>query len=121
AEALSLAAVSDQRFVGHVLFTVFSGSGADEGRAGALLGPLAVLPDNQKQEIGSALVRAGIEHLRKLGIRQIFVLGDPNYYGRFGFQQERLLMPPYALPERWSAAWQSLTIADAKPLERFRF
>ncbi len=49
------------------------------------LGPMAVMPDHQRQGIGSALVRAGIEHCKQLGCDAVVVLGHPEYYPRFGF------------------------------------
>ena len=49
------------------------------------LAPLAVLPERQRQGIGSRLVAASIEAARGLGVEAIVVLGHPAYYPRFGF------------------------------------
>lgn len=49
------------------------------------LAPLAVAPDRQKQGIGAALVRAGLEAAAASGVTLVVVLGEPAYYGRFGF------------------------------------
>lgn len=49
------------------------------------LAPLAVAPECQRQGIGAALVRAALEAAAEGGWRAVFVLGDPAYYGRFGF------------------------------------
>jgi len=49
------------------------------------LAPVAVLPDFQKQGIGSALVRTGLEELKNMDCPFVFVLGHPEYYPRFGF------------------------------------
>lgn len=83
---LSLVAEDAGQVVGHVLFSpgrieTPGGPVAVEG-----LGPLAVLPGWQKQGIGSALVRAGLERLRQAGRRLVIVEGSPAYYPRFGFQ-----------------------------------
>ena len=43
----------------------------------------------------------------------VYVLGDPAYYGRSGFIPEPAIAPPYALPEEWRDAWQSLSLGDA--------
>ena len=51
------------------------------------LGPLAVLPEFQRQGIGSALVHVGLEAMFRRGRHIIVVLGDPAFYGRFGFAQ----------------------------------
>src|SRR5262249_317859 len=52
---------------------------------GYALAPMAVLPEFQRRGIGSALVRAGIERLRKSRCPFVIVVGHPNYYPRFGF------------------------------------
>lgn len=84
---LSLVAVNEA-VVGHALFSrlrVQRSSGTESGLA---LAPLAVDPEFQRRGIGSALVRAGLERAREMGERIVFVLGDPAYYGRFGFSAE---------------------------------
>tara|TARA_R110002126_G_scaffold291732_1_gene456141 strand:+ start:474 stop:1007 length:534 start_codon:yes stop_codon:yes gene_type:complete len=116
ADALSLGAFDGDMAVGHILFTLFDGEGTQDKGAGALLAPLAVLPEYQRQGVGSALVSQGLEQLSSMGTRQVFVLGDPNYYGRFGFQAEENVAPPYPLPEEWRGAWQSMVLGDARPL-----
>lgn len=55
------------------------------GRPALALAPAAVAPDWQGQGAGSALVRAAIARAADRGERLILVLGDPRYYGRFGF------------------------------------
>lgn len=46
---------------------------------------MAVLPSFQKQGIGSALVREGLDQCRQLGCDAVVVLGHAHYYPRFGF------------------------------------
>lgn len=50
------------------------------------LGPIAVLPENQDQGIGGALINKGIDLCRGARYRAVIVLGHPDYYPRFGFQ-----------------------------------
>lgn len=47
--------------------------------------PLAVAPAHQRGGIGGALMAASLERLRQQGEALVFVLGDPAYYTRFGF------------------------------------
>jgi putative acetyltransferase len=113
-DTLSLVATIDSSITGHVLFT--RGRLAESGYAAALLGPLAVSPNHQRRGIGSALVREGLDQLQREGVRQVFVLGDPAYYGRFGFAAEKDVLAPYELPAEWATAWQSLALdPDATP------
>ncbi|NJO12325.1 MAG: N-acetyltransferase [Gammaproteobacteria bacterium] len=81
---ISLVAERAGSVVGHILFSPVTLS----GRAGLRimgLAPMAVEPSHQRQGIGSALVRAGLERCRALGIGAVVVLGHPEYYPRFGF------------------------------------
>ena len=89
--SLSLAAVQDHQVVGHVLFTpVTFGSPQLDGR-GLGLGPVSVLPDFQRTGVGSRLMRAGLEHVRRHDYKFVVLLGDSSYYSRFGFVPGRTL------------------------------
>ena len=110
---VSLVATVDSQLVGHVMFTRCGISNA----SAALLGPLAVSPAWQQQGIGSAIVRDGLRRMEEAGVDVVCVLGDPNYYGRFGFIPEPSIAPPYPLPPEWDTAWQSLrTSASTTPI-----
>ena len=80
-DRVSLVAEAQGRIVGHVLFSPVD----VDGNEGIGLAPVAVLPDFQCRGIGAALIKAGIEACRELGVRFIVVLGEPRYYRRFGF------------------------------------
>jgi putative acetyltransferase len=82
---LSLVATRDGVVVGHILFSRVKIRGGRDGVSALALAPMAVLPGCQRQGIGSALVRAGLERARQLGHRVVVVLGHPEYYPRFGF------------------------------------
>ncbi len=84
----------------------------DGSAPAALLGPLCVAPAHQRQGLGAALIRAGMARLDPERAQRLLVLGDPAYYGRFGFQPETMVAPPYPLPEEWRGAWQSLPIGN---------
>ncbi len=109
---MSLVAIADDALVGHVIFTTCSI--ADSTEQVAMLGPLAVASAWQRQGIGSAIVREGLRRLENAGTAQVYVLGDPAYYGRFGFAREDRVTPPYPLPEEWDGAWQSLSLGSDK-------
>jgi len=82
AVSLSLVATLDARVVGHVLY-----SPASVGEVtGAALGPMAVLPEYQRQGIGTKLVEAGNRKLKDIGCPFILVVGHAEYYPRFGFK-----------------------------------
>ncbi len=49
------------------------------------LGPLSVAPALQRSGVGSALVRAGLAQLADQGATGVVLVGEPAYYGRFGF------------------------------------
>jgi putative acetyltransferase len=115
AAALSLVACIERRIIGHVFLTRcrIATSGVDV----ALLGPLAVAPASQRQGVGSALVQAGLARATKEGTALVCVLGDPQYYRRFGFKPERSLKPPYPMPAEWAEAWQSLRLRGGRELD----
>jgi len=115
-DVLSLVAVLDRTLAGHVIFTM-CGIAARPDEV-ALLGPLAVAPKMQRRGIGSALVREGLQRLKTEGALQVQVLGDPAYYGRFGFEPDDGVIPPYPLPKEWLTAWQSIGLRDGKPALR---
>jgi len=81
---LSLVAEIDGRVVGHVAFSPVIISDGTTGWYG--LGPVSVLPDYQKQGIGKALINKGLSLLKDMGGEGCALVGDPNYYKRFGFK-----------------------------------
>ena len=92
---------------GHVLF---SRLWADRYELYAALAPLAVRPGQQRGGLGSALVRAGLESAREFGCHGVLVLGDPAYYGRFGFSAQTAA--EVRAPYRGLAAFQALALED---------
>ncbi|MFB9792950.1 GNAT family N-acetyltransferase [Shinella granuli] len=80
---LSLVVESDGVIVGHVAFSPVTVSDGSVGWYG--LGPISVDPARQGEGIGGRLVKDGLERLKALGAAGCVLLGDPAYYGRFGF------------------------------------
>ncbi len=85
ADALSLVAEGDA-IVGHILFTPVVIESVGRTVVGMGLAPMAVLPDRQRQGIGSQLVRRGLDILRERACPFVVVVGHPEYYPRFGFE-----------------------------------
>ncbi len=78
---LSLVAVKEDKIVGYILFTKIKIENHEE----IALAPLAVLPEYQKQGIGSMLIEQGHKIAKKLGYHYSIVLGSENYYPKFGY------------------------------------
>lgn len=86
---LSLVAILDNQIVGHIFLSpvelennsTFKGLG---------LAPLAVLPQYQRQGIGSKLVEKALEIAKETGYEAVVVLGHPHFYQRFGFSSAKL-------------------------------
>jgi len=97
---ISLVATHEEKVVGHIAFSPVVVEG-DELFEGMGLAPMAVLPERQKQGIGSQLVRAGLEECRREGRAVIVVVGHPAYYPRFGFVpgREKGLRCEYPVPD----------------------
>ena len=83
---LSLVAVAENQIVGHILFSPAVVEGESEKLLGTGLAPVAVLPEYQRQGIGTELVQTGVARIKQGGCPYIIVLGYPEYYSRFGFE-----------------------------------
>ena len=83
---VSLVCESDGEILGHIAYSpVYSKNEI----AGVGLAPVAVLPSVQKQGIGTKLINSGNHIVFSKGFEKIFVLGDPAYYSRFGFENAK--------------------------------
>jgi putative acetyltransferase len=82
-----LALVADDgKIIGHMMLTktcITNGGGKTEA---LLLGPVAVEIARRHKGVGAKLITAGLEKARALGYKAVFLVGDPEYYGRFGFK-----------------------------------
>ncbi len=106
----SFVAVEGEQLVGHIFFSpveIGQSRGsveecdrrADSGFLG--LAPVAVLPDYQRQGIGSLLIRHGLQAIEQLGFKAVVVLGSPKIYSRLGFipAKEKQLSCEYPVPD----------------------
>jgi putative acetyltransferase len=110
AVSLSLVAAVNGRIVGHIMYSPITVGGVITGAA---LGPMAVVPEYQRQGIGSKLVGAGNEKLQDDDCPFIIVLGHPNYYPRFGFRPASM----YGIECEWAVpdnVFMLLVLDEAK-------
>lgn len=82
----------------------------------ALLGPVAVHPTRQGEGLAAMLIYRCLGAARKLGWDRVMLVGDPPYYGRYGFTPlTGVEMPPPTNPERVlgialrSGAWDGIS------------
>jgi putative acetyltransferase len=80
---ISLVVRSNEQIIGHVALSPMQASQPAARVFG--LGPIGVLPEQQRSGVGTALMQVAIEQARDEGFDAIFVLGHPEYYTRFGF------------------------------------
>jgi putative acetyltransferase len=78
-------AVESDRAIGHIFFSPVVVEGECFNKQILGLAPLAVLPEYQRQGIGSLLVRESLKECARSGFHAVVVLGHPNFYPRFGF------------------------------------
>jgi putative acetyltransferase len=104
---LSLLAFIDGKPVGHILFTTATLDKSHRKTSIALLAPLAIVPDAQRQGIGEKLIERGVQLLSERGVGLLFVLGHPEYYPRHGFKPagQLGLEAPYPIPDEHADAW----------------
>jgi len=80
---VSLIAEIDGRVIGHIAFSPVTISDGTRNWYG--LGPVSVLPEYQRQGIGKALIREGLSRLKDMNARGCCLVGHPDYYRKFGF------------------------------------
>ncbi len=105
--SVSIVAEQDGEVVGHAAFSPVT---AGDATLGAGLGPIAVIETVRRQGIGAQLVLAGLAACREAGFPWAVVLGDPAYYGRFGFKPAS----DFGLSDeyRGGAAFQAIELVD---------
>lgn len=107
---LSLVAEEAGHLVGHVAVSPVTLSDGSSGWYG--LGPLSVAPARQRKGIGRRLMQQALADLRVLEATGCVVLGEPEYYGRFGFRADPALVLPGVPPEYFLALFFRRTAAS---------
>ena len=82
---IALVAEDEDSIVGHILFSPVALEPL-AGTVGLGLAPVAVLPDHEKHGVGRRLIQNGLAECHAWGAGFVIVIGDPEYYGRFGFE-----------------------------------
>ena len=113
---VSLVAEAGGEIAGHVAFSAVRITTAQGDWYG--LGPLSVAPAWQGRGVGQSLAREGLKQLGGLGAAGCVVVGDPGYYGRFGFQNDPALR--YGPPEIWPYL-QRLVLRGSAPSGEVRY
>jgi putative acetyltransferase len=107
--AVSLVAEADGALIGHIALSPVSISDGASGWFG--LGPISVLPQYQRKGVGSRLVHEALRLLLARGATGCVVLGEPEYYGRFGFRADPDIVLPGVPPEYF----QAISFDSSKP------
>jgi putative acetyltransferase len=107
--AVSLVAEANGVIIGHVAASPVSLSDGTAAWFG--LGPISVAPEHQRCGVGSRLMRETLRILREQGAAGCVVLGEPEYYGRFGFRVDPHLVLPDVPPEYF----QALSFDSSRP------
>ncbi|OKL44194.1 GNAT family N-acetyltransferase [Pseudovibrio exalbescens] len=95
-----VAVVESGTIVGHIAYSRVTGAGAGHRLNITCLAPVCVEPKLQRHGIGAQMIRETIDDLQGMGEDLVLVLGDPNYYPRFGFDAEvaKKVRAPFAGP-----------------------
>jgi len=107
--SISLVADVEGSVVGHVAVSPVSLS--DGASAWFGLGPISVVPEHQRRGVGSRLMREALRILRERGAAGCVLLGEPEYYSRFGFQVDPNLILPDVPPEYF----QAISLDSSRP------
>lgn len=83
---LELVAEENGWIIGHILLSDLPIPGAPEGLRGIMVAPLCVRLENRNRGLGGRLLHEGGRRAAELGYNALFLVGDPDYYGRYGFQ-----------------------------------
>ncbi|GAA5629847.1 hypothetical protein Acal02_00444 [Acinetobacter calcoaceticus] len=106
---VSLVAEYEGQIIGHIAFSPVSISDGTTDWYG--LGPVSVQPEFQNQGVGSQLIHTGLEKLKTLKAAGCVLLGDPEYYARFGFKAK----PELVLQGVPAEYFQTLSFTEKMP------
>jgi putative acetyltransferase len=121
----SFVAVQPDRIVGHLFFSLVAVEGKCSKNLSVLgLAPVAVIPNYQRQGIGTRLIREGLKECGRSGFQAVVVLGNPAFYSRFGFipASRNSLRCEYDVPDEafMVLELESGALQDCSPTVKYR-
>ncbi len=108
--SISMVAEDEGSLAGHVALSPVTITDGSDGWYG--LGPISVHPNNQNKGVGSKLMKAALAELKQLNAGGCVLLGDPEFYQRFGFKPVAGLI----LPEVPAEYFQAILFQGRQPL-----
>jgi len=125
ASTFSFVALLSDRIVGHIFFSPVVVEGKCSRNLSILgLAPVAVLPNYQRQGIGTLLIRQGLKECARSGFNAVVVLGHPDFYSRFGFipASRKSLKCEYDVPDEafMVLELESGALEDCSPTVKYR-
>ena len=87
--ALDFVALKDGCIVGNIMYCRSTVKDQEKIHDVITFGPISVLPEFQKQGIGSALIVHSLRAAADMGLKAVLIYGDPDYYHRFGFKSAK--------------------------------
>lgn len=107
---LALVVENKGKLAGHVMLTrtIIKPVNGDAPHTALLLAPLSVLKEYRNRGIGGMLVKEALERAAEMGFDSVFLVGDPGYYGRFGFAEVSGygLYPKGEIPSRFVLGYE---------------
>lgn len=106
---LALVGELSGKLIGHIMLTRTQIVRPDGEKFEALLlAPLSVLIEYRNKGVGSALVKTSLGIAKKMGYKAVFLVGNPDYYNRFGFRQtsEWSIRSKDGIPEKFVLGYE---------------
>ena len=84
---LALVAEENNKLIGHIMLTKNYISNSECKTETLLWAPISVILEYRNKGVGSALINKSFDLAKRIGYRSIVLVGDPAYYGKFGFKK----------------------------------
>lgn len=103
---LAFVAEKDGEIIGHIMLTKTTIENEDQNKEILILAPLTIRFDQRKKGLGKEMIAVAEKKATELGYQAILLIGDPNYYQRFGYRQasELGIVPDQEIPSEYILA-----------------